>query len=203
MNIEQVAKVCHEVNRAYCQSIGDHSQVEWENAPEWQKSSAINGVKFHIDNPGAPASASHDSWLAEKIAEGWKFGPVKDVDAKEHPCCVPYDQLPPEQQAKDYIFTAIVAELTPTIHFLPTKVTPQQIQEIMDACTVESARLGDKTTVVSATLPNGFVIVESSSCVDPVNYDHEIGVEICLKRIEDKIWELEGYLLQPKMSEAK
>lgn len=105
---EQVAKVCHEVNRAYCQAIGDNSQPSWDNAPEWQRKSAINGVSFHVTNPDAGADSSHVSWLKEKLADGWKYGKIKDAEKKEHPCCVPYDQLPKEQQAKDYIFRAII-----------------------------------------------------------------------------------------------
>ena len=50
-----------------------------------------------------------------------------------------------------------------------------------------------KCTVVACQLPNGFVIVESSSCVDPENYDEEIGTEICMNRIRDKVVELETY----------
>jgi hypothetical protein len=54
----------------------------------------------------------------------------------------------------------------------------------------------NKTTVVKAELVNGFTIVESSSCVDPANYDENIGADICLNRIKNKIWELLGFLLQ-------
>jgi len=108
---EKVAKVCHEVNRAYCQSIGDMSQPTWENAPEWQRKSAINGVSFHVTNPNAGADSSHVSWLAEKVKDGWAYGEVKDAEKKTHPCIVPFDQLPKEQQAKDYIFRAIVHAL--------------------------------------------------------------------------------------------
>ena len=111
MEQAKIARVCHEVNRAYCQSIGDSSQPSWDETPEWQRKSAINGVQFHIDNPEAPPSASHDSWLKEKVADGWRYGAVKNPDTKEHPCCVPYDQLPVEQLAKDFIFTALVNEL--------------------------------------------------------------------------------------------
>ena len=39
------------------------------------------------------------------------YGPVKDLDAKQHPCMVPFEQLPVEQQAKDYIFRAVVHAL--------------------------------------------------------------------------------------------
>lgn len=108
MTKENVAQIAHEINKAYCESIGDYSQPSWDEAPEWQKSSAINGVQFHLENPTAPPSASHDSWLKQKAEEGWKYGPVKDADKKEHPCYVPYDQLPTEQKSKDFLFKQVV-----------------------------------------------------------------------------------------------
>ena len=80
------------------------------------------------------------------------------------------------------------------------KVTKEQVQALIAASKVEDVKLGEKSTVVSVTLPNGFVIIQSSSCVDPANYDHELGKKICLERVEDKVWELEGYLLQSKQS---
>ena len=106
ITLEDVAKLCHEVNRAYCKSIGDDSQPAWEDAPQWQKDSAIAGVKFHWQTDRKP-SESHESWMAQKLADGWKYGPVKDAEKKEHPCIVPYDQLPKEQQTKDYLFKAV------------------------------------------------------------------------------------------------
>lgn len=106
--IQQIARVCHEANRAYCAAMGDHSQLPWEQAPSWQRESAINGVRFHLTNPGATPENSHESWLAEKRAAGWRYGPVKDADKKEHPCFRPYAELPVEQRAKDYLFRAIV-----------------------------------------------------------------------------------------------
>jgi len=108
MTVEKIARVCHEVNRAFCESIGDHSQPSWEDAPDWQKSSAIDGVQFHLNNPEAGPDASHVNWLNEKINSGWVYGPVKDPAKKEHPCIVSYEILPVEQQSKDYIFRAIV-----------------------------------------------------------------------------------------------
>lgn len=111
MNVEEIAKVAHEVNRAYCQSLGDVSQVPWNDAPEWQRTSAINGVKFHLANPDSTPAHSHESWMAEKLADGWKYGTVKDPEKKEHPCIVPYNELPAAQRAKDYIFLALVRQL--------------------------------------------------------------------------------------------
>ena len=111
METEQIAKVCHEVNRAYCQALGDNSQMPWGGAPEWQKESAINGVEFHLSNPESKPEDSHQSWLDEKEREGWIYGPVKDSVKKEHHCMVPYNELPIEQRVKDFIFLSIVRAL--------------------------------------------------------------------------------------------
>ena len=60
----------------------------------------------------------------------------------------------------------------------------------------ETKTMGNRTTVVRCVLRNGFEIVESSSCVDPKNYSEDMGHEICMGKIKDKIWELLGFLLQ-------
>lgn len=111
ITIEQIAKVAHEINKAYCEALGDKSQPSWQDAPEWQKDSALRGVNIHIRYPNAGPDVSHASWLAQKIEEGWKYGPVKDPEAKTHPCIMPYDQLPVEQKAKDFIFRQVVHSL--------------------------------------------------------------------------------------------
>jgi len=110
MTDEQIAKVAHNVNRAYCEAMNDLSQEEWSNAQEWQRESAINGVKFHRENKATP-SQSHNNWLKEKTGDGWVYGEIKDAERKTHPCMVPYDELPESQKAKDFIFSAIVEEL--------------------------------------------------------------------------------------------
>ncbi len=111
MKRELIAAVAHDINRAYCLSIGDDSQPTWADAPEWQKRSALAGVDMHLANPDATPEQSHESWLEQKIAEGWVYGEVKDVENKQHPCCVPYDELAPEQKCKDYLFRAVVHAL--------------------------------------------------------------------------------------------
>ena len=104
----KIARVCHEVNRAYCRAIGDDSQVAWDDAHDWQRTSAIDGVTFRKMNQDAPPSAMHNNWMADKIRDGWQHGEIKDPEAKTHPCIVPFDQLPVEQQIKDYLFSAVV-----------------------------------------------------------------------------------------------
>ena len=103
MNIpfeEQIARVCHEANRAYCATLGDQSQPPWADAPQWQKDSAIQGVQFHLASHKA-----HEKWLEQKRNEGWQYGPVKDPEHELHPFFMPYDV---DQRMKDYIFGSIV-----------------------------------------------------------------------------------------------
>lgn len=111
ITVEEVAEVAHEVNRAYCQALDDNSQPPWAEAPEWQRNTILNGVAFHIGYPAAGPEASHNNWLAEKEAAGWVYGPVKNPEKKEHPCIMPFDLLPTEQRAKDFIFRAVVHAL--------------------------------------------------------------------------------------------
>lgn len=105
--IEAAARAAHEANRAYCLAVGDASQPDWESAPDWQRSSAINGARGVLVDGNGPR-ASHESWLKEKADTGWKYGPVKDPAKKEHPCFVEYDELPEAQRAKDDVFTHVV-----------------------------------------------------------------------------------------------
>jgi hypothetical protein len=108
MTRRQIAELCHEVNRAYCTALGDTSQPPWASAPEWQTTSAVDGVLFHLAHPDATPEESHATWRQAKEADGWTFGPVKDAQKKEHPCIVPYAQLPVDQRAKDHLFIAVV-----------------------------------------------------------------------------------------------
>jgi len=82
--IEACARAAHEANRAYCIGIGDYSQPSWDDAPDWQRSSARDGVTGALD------------------------GATKDPDVKTHPCMVEYAELPPAQRKKDHIFIAVV-----------------------------------------------------------------------------------------------
>lgn len=109
---EEIANVCHQVNKAFCLGIGDNSQPEWELAPDWQRNSAINGVKAHIESGLTMLPQdSHESWMKQKESEGWVYGETKDVARKTHPCMIPYDQLPNEQKIKDLLFREVVHTL--------------------------------------------------------------------------------------------
>lgn len=115
MNVEQIARICHEANKGLCDATGDTSQKTWDGAEDWQRESAVKGVEFALANPDAPDSAQHDAWCADKVAAGWVYGEKKDAGAKTHPCLVPFERLPPEQQAKDVLFKAVVNALAPYV----------------------------------------------------------------------------------------
>lgn len=106
-----IASVCHAANKAWCETNGDKSQKDWAEAEQWQRDSAISGVKFRLDNPDAKHDSQHNAWMADKVNDGWVYGEVKDAEAKTHPCIVPFEQLPEFQKKKDALFCAIVDSL--------------------------------------------------------------------------------------------
>lgn len=103
-----IAAIAHNVNRAYCESIGDSSQVDWVDASEGIQNSALNGVFAHQSKPDMTPEGSHQAWMEYKAAEGWVYGEVKDEAAKTHPCMVPYAELSQTQRSKDYLFKGVV-----------------------------------------------------------------------------------------------
>ncbi len=113
--VERCAQAAHGVNRAYCLFLGDESQPSWEDAPEWQRSSAIGGVLFHFDNPDVGSAGSHENWMREKLDDGWTYGEEKDPERKTHPCLVRYNELPEEQRFKDALFIRTVDAWRPLL----------------------------------------------------------------------------------------
>ena len=115
LNPGQIARVCHEANRALQIELNDPAvpvSPPWDEAPESQRSSCIDGVHGHQAEPLTPAE-SHAMWLAYKEADGWVWGEVKDEAAKTHPCMVPYEELSENDRIKDLLFSSVVAALSP------------------------------------------------------------------------------------------
>lgn len=81
------------------------------------------------------------------------------------------------------------------------KVTPEEVKENMQDVIVKTLDdFGKPCTYVAVRMKNGFTLRESTTCVDPANYSEEIGKQICLEKIEDKVWFLLGYALQTEAS---
>ncbi len=104
---EDIARVVHEANRGlqYVQG-GAHPSDPWDVTPAGIREVTIAGVRAARE--GAGPQESHEKWCQGKRHQGWHYGPVKDEQARTHPCLVPYADLPDGQKLKDDIFIAIV-----------------------------------------------------------------------------------------------
>lgn len=47
------------------------------------------------------AENAHEVWAAQRISQGWAYGPRRDDSAKETPCLVPYQELPEGEKVYD------------------------------------------------------------------------------------------------------
>lgn len=108
MTAEQIAPVVHEAMRAYQRILGQPVTPTWEEST-WEKQSSIDGVEFALTGPRL--GAQHERWMAARLADGWKWAPVKDAVAKTNPALVPFDELPSSEQAKDALVIAIALAL--------------------------------------------------------------------------------------------
>ena len=116
MNVLDIARVCHEANRALCNSAGDFSQPAGAGLPdsesEWMIQSSIDNVNGRLENPDQPKSHAHETWMQSKLDAGWVYGPIKCAEAKTHPDLVPYDDLSDFTKSKDHLFAGIVDSLS-------------------------------------------------------------------------------------------
>ncbi len=89
------------------------------------------------------------------------------------------------------------------------KVTPQHIEGLIHSLEFKFARIeGTTTTACWAFLPSGFGVgYGESACVDPANFDFELGKTYararCIQAATNKLWELEGYLLVNKIIQGE
>ncbi len=82
------------------------------------------------------------------------------------------------------------------------RLTPADI----DAVIVDGAFIllpSGKAMVCELTLANGFTVRGESACVSKENFNEEIGKQIARDNARNKVWELEGYLLQQRIHEGK
>ncbi|MDP1655727.1 MAG: Gp49 family protein [Hylemonella sp.] len=86
------------------------------------------------------------------------------------------------------------------------RVTPERIKELMSRVvyTFEVRPNGSTTTFAHAFLDGEFYLASgTSACVSPENFNEQLGKDIAMKaaalNANDKLWELEGYLLRSKL----
>lgn len=112
--VTPIARVVHAANSALQALDGDPApSLPWDAETPEIRASAIAGVRAALN--GATPEELHETWVRKKAAAGWVRGPVKDPDAKTHPCMVPYRQLPPGQKVKDAVLQAVTVAMAPFI----------------------------------------------------------------------------------------
>ena len=84
-----------------------------------------------------------------------------------------------------------------------TGIEPKYIKCLMENGFYTLERMGKKTAVMVYTLESGFEITVSSACCNPEDFDFNVAREICLKKVEDKLWELEGYVNHVETAKRK
>lgn len=60
-----------------------------------------------------------------------------------------------------------------------------------------------RTTICQLTMENGYSINGHSACVDPREFDRDLGRKYAFEDALRQIWPLEGYLLAQQLHEAK
>ena len=84
---------------------------------------------------------------------------------------------------------------------IKNSVTIEQIDKLLDEADTQEATFWGKEHIVSYKLKNGFTILGRAACVDPANFDLEVGRKLARKQVIDQLWGFEGYLLQQKLFE--
>jgi hypothetical protein len=111
VNIRQVAELCHTVMRTYNIQLG-RTTPEWFAAPDWMQAYFIAGVSYVLSGLRKGIHIApwdiHNVWVRHKLDQGWTYGEKKDQEAKTHPLLVLFDQLPKDEQRKDFLFVGIV-----------------------------------------------------------------------------------------------
>ena len=113
MTTEEIARVCHEANRALQIIQADPTisvSPSWDDLDPETRLSATVGVDGVL--AGNTPRQSHEQWRRFKETNGWTLGPVKDETAKTHPLLVDYDDLPAAAKVKDALFVGVVLSLT-------------------------------------------------------------------------------------------
>jgi hypothetical protein len=107
---EQIASIIHEANRQLRLVLGCSPGPHWTECDQQLKDSVVNGVEKALD--GATPQELHEEWVVCKSAQGWTWGVIRDHRHRRHPCLVPYDELPPDQQLKNQMFQTMVRVLS-------------------------------------------------------------------------------------------
>ena len=75
------------MNREYLPQPADTSQI---NLPK-ELDSLVEEMAKNV----------HEVWAKSRMEQGWRYGPERNDTLKQHPCLVPYEELPDVEKAYD------------------------------------------------------------------------------------------------------
>jgi hypothetical protein len=115
MTPKTIAKIAHESLGAYVSSKLAETPMAWDNLHHTARKAAVSGVMSVMDDPGITVASFHAQWVARMVSAGWRFGDGQDHDGKRHADLQPWEDLPPDRQAKAALVLAVYKALTPFI----------------------------------------------------------------------------------------
>lgn len=121
-----IAKLAHNMSNA---TVGNTNFLvpeampiiySWNDAPVEMQDSVLDGVRAILNQKVRSPEQAHENWMEHKADNGWHYGPVKDTEARQHPCMLPYSELSPYNRLKDAIFFDTVTHLIEMIGARPS-----------------------------------------------------------------------------------
>ncbi len=107
--ITALARCAHGVLMQYSLAYGQQLKP-WDEICEKEQKHIIGRIAHFMTYPEAEASAPHEAWRMRILLSGWSLGPKLSAERKTRPDLCYFSQLPPEQQACDFIIKGLVHE---------------------------------------------------------------------------------------------
>lgn len=107
--VEDIARIVVNTNADYSNALGEQIAY-WDETSTEVKNSIIRGVISALRYDPTPEQ-NHQNFLDDRMKDGWTYGPEKNVELKQHPDLLPFEQLPTDQKAKNFIFLSLVKSL--------------------------------------------------------------------------------------------
>ncbi|QQV90434.1 RyR domain containing protein [Olleya phage Harreka_1] len=103
--LEQIAKTCHAVHKAYCLQAGIKTQPEWDKVQTEHKLTIFSTIEKILSGEIKTQAQSHANFVDFKKTNGWKYGAGYSIKHKTNPRLVDFfSQLPLEDRIKESIF---------------------------------------------------------------------------------------------------
>ncbi len=107
---ERIAKASYEATNAWAEAAGGTPKARWDDAEDWRRASAVEGVKQALLEGRTPEQL-HESWRKDRLSRGWTPGAKRDAEAKQDPHLKPYAELGDSLKRKSDLFAAVAHTL--------------------------------------------------------------------------------------------